>query len=95
MQPGVTAGAESDQGCGDIQRRPAVVHDEELGARADAATMVVAGQDFLAPAAEAGPRAAAAPIAGSAPALTTKEPEAPPAGAAERDLGVGGHGVSI
>ena len=92
MQPGVAAGAEGDQGIVGVPGM-AVVHDELLGAGADAATMVVAGQDFLPQTTEAGARAAAAAVAGLAPA-PTKELAAP-AGAAERDLGGGRHGVSL
>ena len=63
--------------------------DEPFQGPADAATVLVAGQDFLAAAAEAGAGAAAAPVAGPTPAAV-KQLEAA-AGAAERDLGVGGH----
>ena len=65
--------------------------DQSFSDPAHAAAMVVAGEDFLAQAAEAG--AAAARVAGPAPAAA-KEPQAA-AGAAERDLGVGGHGLPI
>ena len=61
--------------------------DEPFQGPADAATVLVAGQDFLAAAAEAGAGAAAAPVAGPTPAAV-KQLEAA-AGAAERDLGVG------
>ena len=61
--------------------------DEPFQGPADAATVLVAGQDFLAAAAEAG--AGAAPVAGPTPAAV-KQLEAA-AGAAERDLGVGRH----
>ena len=71
---------------------PAVMDDQPFSGPAHAAAMVVAGQYFLAQAAEAGAGAAAAPVAGQAPP-PAKQLEAA-AGAAERDLRVEGHGVS-
>ncbi len=94
VQAGVTGGAEGDQGIVGVPRM-AMMHDELLGAGADAATMVVAGQDFLPQAAEAGSRAAAPAVARLTPPPTTKESETPAAGAAERDLRGAGHGVSL
>ena len=71
---------------------PAVMDDQPFSGPAHAAAMVVAGQYFLAQAAEAGAGAAPAPVAGQAPP-PAKQLEAA-AGAAERDLRVEGHGVS-
>ena len=91
METGVTPSAEGDQGGGAV-RGPAVVDDERRRRTADAAQVVVAGQDPFPAPAEAGPRAAAAVVAGLA--QPAAEELGFSAGAAERDLRVriGGHG---
>ena len=88
VQPRVAGGAEGDQGSVGVPR-VAMMDHKPFSGPADAAAMVVAGQDFLAQAAEAGAGAAPAPVAGPTPP-PVKESETP-TGAAEGDLGVGGH----
>ena len=88
VQPRVAGGAEGDQGIVGVPR-VAMMDHKPFSGPADAAAMVVAGQDFLAQAAEAGAGAAPAPVAGPTPP-PVKESETP-TGAAEGDLGVGGH----
>ena len=80
-------GAEGDQGIVGVLR-VAMMDHKPFSGPADAAAMVVAGQDFLAPAAEAGAARVASPAAAAAKQLET------PAGAAEGDWGVGSIGVS-
>ena len=88
VQPRVAGGAEGDQGIVGVPR-VAMMDHKPFSGPADAAAMVVAGQDFLAQAAEAGAGAAPAPVAGPTPP-PVKESETP-TGAAEGDLGMGGH----
>ena len=91
VQPRVAGGAEGDQGIVGVPR-VAMMDHKPFSGPADAAAMVVAGQDFLAPAAEAGAGAGAAPVASQAPP-PAKQLEAA-AGAAEGDLGVEEHGYA-
>ena len=95
MEARVTPAAEGDQGRGTVgifPPRPAMVDDQGLRSAADAAEPAVAAEDFFAAPGEAGAVAPAAVVA----ALT--EPAAEegglPAGAAQRQLLEGVHGVA-
>ena len=94
MEPGVAGAAEGDQRRGAV-RGPAVVDDERRGGLADAAEVMVAGQDPFPAPAEAGPRAPAAVVAGLAQSAAVEIPRT--AGAAQRqlDLACGGHGERV
>ena len=83
MQARVARPTEGDQRGGPIGR-PAVVNDERIRSAADSAEVMVARQDPFPAPAEAGPRAAAAVVAGLAQAAAVELPGA--AGAAERQL---------
>ncbi len=82
--------AEGDQSARTVGR-PAVVDDERRRGAADAAGVVVAGEDPFPAPAEAGAGAPAAVVAGLAPSAAGEIPGS--AGAAERELffEVGGH----
>ena len=60
--------------------RAAVMDDEQFGVPADAALVVVAGENLFAQPPEAGPLAGPPPVADATPP-PTKESETPPAGA--------------
>ena len=91
METGVAGAAEGDQGGGAV-RGPAVMDDERRRGVTDAAEPTVACQDPFPAPAEAGPRAAAAVVAGLAqPAAVEIRGSA---GAAQRQLyfWAGSHG---
>ena len=90
VEPRVAGPAEGDQGVG-AMGGPAVVDDQRRGGLADAAQVMVAGQDPFPAPAEAGPRAAAAVVAEFTQTAAVEIPG--PAGAAKRQLGVRSHGV--
>ena len=91
MEPRVTRPAEGDQGRGAIGGS-AVVDDEGRGGLADAAEVMVAGEHPFPAPAEAGPRSAAAVVAGLAQATAVEIPGSAGAAQRELDLAVGGHG---
>ena len=95
METGVAGAAEGDQGRGAIGGS-AVMDDEGRRGLADAAQVMVAGEDPFPAAAEAGPRAPAAVVAGLAQAASVEIRRS--AGAAKRQLmllALGGHrGIS-
>ena len=91
VETGVAGAAEGDQGRGDV-RGPAVVDDQRRRREADAAGVMVAGQDPFPAPGEAGAGAPAAVVAGLAePAAVEIRGSA---GAAQRELSFlegGGH----
>ena len=92
MEPRVAGGAEGDQVVVGMPRMAMMDH-QPGAAPADAALLVVAGEDFLAQSPEAGPGAGAPLIASLTPAPAKQLAAA--AGAAEGDLGVRGHRLPI